>query len=117
MRGRVQYDLLTATDVDAETVRVWVVEQLADQQIYEDANDPNIPPTVHQDYGGTWHVLGSSRFVVAGSEQSVATRITSVWNRGSNPYKLMLAGSKVATHDCTHDEDPPQPCSITWSVK
>lgn len=102
MRRRVHVTLRASTQARANTHRDAVENALAGRGIF----DRDLTPTVEQDETGTWQVRAMIRFT--GNVDADAVYDALVTRLQTN--NQVASGSRVAWHDCTHDDGVPQPC-------
>lgn len=102
MKRRVHVILRGSTQARATTHRDAIEAALTGRTLF----DRDMTPAIEQDDAGVWQARAMIRFATSAEADAVyATLLTRVQS-----HAQAASGSRVAWHDCTHDEAVPQPC-------
>lgn len=102
MRRRVHVTLRASTQARATTHRDAIESALTGRGIF----DRDMSPAIEQDDAGVWQARAMIRFTTNADADAVYQALLTRLNTNAQ----VASGSRVAWHDCTHDEAKPTPC-------
>jgi hypothetical protein len=108
VKARTTIELLHSTNANASATLTSVQGLLAGKVLF--AQDAI--PAIAVSESGQFVVRGDTRFMVRAVADTYRLAVVTLWT-GNNK---ILAGSRVTTHNCSHDDVPATPCVIDASA-
>ena len=105
-KRRIQIDLILDSEATADLLIAEINSRLATYDVF---NIDFLQKSLPLPFDNRWHLIAHIRVNVAANLNDLRDRIKQRWQIGQLANKI-LAGSRVALHTCTHEEQTPRPC-------